>query len=329
MNDVTTEYLGLLDQANSDQQTYISNRRSFDLFDEFLVRKGLNAKEVKLLDLREWLRSELQKYKPSTVAKHAIAVRAAYTYAHEIGMTDRNLAAGFDKMIPRVVDSIPETFTAEELRAMHGALDSEREEIVFHLLLWTGARATEVRTLRWGSIDFENQQIVVVGKNKKIRYVPLHPILERKLVAWNAQCDEGCHAVVPTQRGEMMSNWTWNQEVAGFMQRAGVHKKKRSHVFRRSLNTNLGRQQVPEQVLDAIFGWAPATVRTKHYTGLASDETRHAILKAYADDPVVPEQATLTSEYDGMIEKLQGEIERLKALKATPRTAADLLALDL
>ena len=74
------------------------------------------------------------------------------------------------------------------------------------------------------------------------------------------------------------------------MERAGVHTKQRSHIFRKTLNTNLARQHVMEHILDALLGWTSTTVRTKHYTGVASDEVREALLKAYTNDPVVPDQ---------------------------------------
>lgn len=320
MHAIFADYLDLLEEADSAQQTCTNNRRSFELFDEFLVEREIDAEQIKLADLRQWLKTLLRHYQASTVARHAISVRAAYKHAHELGMIDANPTAGLHKLVPRSVDKLPEVLTADMLRALHRVIDSAREEMIFHLLLWTGCRAAELRPLRWhaweGSyVDLAEDQLVVLGKGTKIRFVPLHPILRSKLEAWQVEHgDQVC--VIESGHHRQMSHQTWTTEVTRLLDRAGLDRfEKKSHLFRRTLNTNLQRQRVPEHTLDALFGWAPTTIRTKHYSGVASGEVREAILKAYSDDPVVPEQRG-DMALDGMIDHLQSELARLKALKS-------------
>lgn len=317
MSPIFADYLELLEEADSARQTYTNNRRTFELFSQFLAEQTLDAKAIQLADLRAWLKAMIKVYKPSTVARHATCVRAAYKHAHELGEIEINPTSGLSKLIPRLVDKLPEVLTSEQLRACHRCLETEREEMIFHLLLWTGCRAAELRPLRWdvadtSHVDFENDQLVIFGKNSKIRFVPLHPILRSKLEGWQGQADAFC--VVASRHHREMSHQTWTTEISGVLARAGIETEKKSHLWRKTLNTNLLRQDVPEHVLDALFGWAPATVRTKHYSGVAKDEVREAVLKAYSDDPVVPEQRTGMVE-EAMITKLKAEIARLTALK--------------
>lgn len=320
MHAIFEDYLGLLDQADSAQQTFTNNRRSFELFDEFLTAEGIEAEAIRLADLKRWLKLLLSHYQPSTVARHAISVRAAYNHAHELGEIPINPTAGLQKLLPKPVDKLPEVLSASHLRAMHKVIETPRQEMIFHMHLWTGCRSAELRPLRWlpweGSyVDFENDQLTVLGKGGKIRFVPLHPILRDKLLAWRGQ--NGAECVIESQKRTHLHHSTWNAEITGLLERAGLTGfEKRSHLFRKTLNTNLQRQGVPEHVLDALFGWAPTTVRTKHYSGVAPDEVRAAILKAYADEPVVPEQGS-ANPYDGLINHLQAEIDRLRALKAS------------
>lgn len=321
MNAIFEDYLDLLETADKDRHTYTNNQRSFELFDEFLTENGIEAEAIKLADLKHWLKTLLSHYKASTVARHATSVRAAYKYAHELGVIEANPTAGLQKLIPKVDFGLPEVLTAAQLRAMHAVIETAREEMIFYLLLFTGCRAAELRSLRWqaweGShVDFENDQLVVYGKGAKVRFLPLHPILRQKLEAYAV--DHGAQVcVIESPRGQLSHTW-WTKEVTGLMERAGLSGfEKRSHLWRKALNTNLQRQHVPEHVLDALFGWAPTTVRTKHYSGVATSETRAAILKAYADDPVVPEQAV--NPYDGLIEHLEAELTRLRALKETQK----------
>lgn len=314
---ITEDYLDLIDQSSA-RQTYINNRRSFDLYAEFLASRGLDEKAVALVHLRDFLKDLLSRYKPSTATQHAIHVKAAYQHAHALGLIPTNPTSGFEKLFPKDVDYLPEVFTAAELRAMNLGLATERETTIFNLLLWTGCRAAELRPLRWepcdySHVDFENDQLVIHGKNSKIRFVPLHPILRSKIEA----IPQNAYCVVPSSRGEVLSHTWWTKEVTSVIERAGVEKNWKSHVFRKSLNTNLLRQGVKEHVLDSLFGWAPATVRTKHYSGVAKDEVREALLLAYSDDPVVPEQKGLVE--DARITMLKAEIARLTALKTTAK----------
>jgi integrase/recombinase XerC len=317
------DYLDLLEQSSA-RQTYSNNHRSFELYCEFLASRGLDETAVAFADLRDWLKELISRYKPGTVSRHVISVRAAYQHAHRLGNIENDPTSGIGKLIPRPVDKLPETLTAEQIRACHRNLQGERESLIFHLLLFTGCRAAELRPLRWEAgehsyVDFDNDQLVIYGKNSKIRFVPLHPILRTKLEDARASVGvSGATCVIETRLHAEMSHTSWTTEVTRILSRAGVETEKKSHVFRKSLNTNLLRQGVAEHVLDSLFGWAPATVRTKHYSGVAKDEVREAILQSYSDDPVVPEQRTGVIQ-DAMIDRLQAEIERLKELKKAVR----------
>lgn len=316
---VCEDYLGLLDSADSATSTYSNNRRSFELYAEFLATRGIDEQAVSLAHMREFLKELIGRYKPATAAHHIINVRAAYKHAYETGAIPTNPTSGIQKMIPKGVDKLPEVLTSQQLRACHARLQTGRERIIFYLLLFTGCRAAEIRPLRWypgdhSYVDFDNDQLVIYGKNSKIRFVPLHPILRSELEQWQTNPERGSVCVVESKWHREMSHQTWTREVTAIFERAGVEFQMKSHVFRKTLNTNLLRQDVPEHVLDALFGWAPATVRTKHYSGVARDEVRDAILKAYSDDPVVPEQRTGVVE-EAMIARLQAEIARLKGLK--------------
>lgn len=318
MHAIFEDYLDLLDQADSAQKTFTNNRRSFELFDEFLTAEQIEAEAVRLADLKRWLKLLLGQYQPSTVARHAISVRAAYKHAHELGFIEANPTAGLQKLIPRIVEKLPEVLTASNLRAMHKEIETPRQEMIFHMHLWTGCRSAELRPLRWqpweGSyVDFDNDQLVILGKGQKLRFVPLHPILSNKLRSYAAEHRTNV-CVIESQKRSPLHHKTWNAEIKALLDGAGLQFEKKSHLFRKTLNTNLQRQGVPEQVLDALFGWAPTTIRTKHYSGVATDEVRAAVLKAYADEPVVPEQNGL-NPYDGLIDHLQAEIDRLRALK--------------
>lgn len=76
------------------------------------------------------------------------------------------------------------TWTDEEIAAYerHWAVGT-RERTAFALLLFTGQRASDVKSMCW--LDVENAAIrVVQGKTGAKLWIPLHPELNRILEAW-------------------------------------------------------------------------------------------------------------------------------------------------
>ena len=297
MDRIFTKYLELLEVVGSAPQTVSNNKRSFELVSEFFAWRGIAAASAQTIDLVPWVSELGTRYEASTVSRHIYCVNAAYKHASEMGLVIRNPMAYLTKHAPTVIDKLPEILTCDQIRDIHELIETEREMTIFHLLLWTGCRAFELRPLRWersdrhSHLDFDNEQLIIFGKGGKIRMVPMHPILRSKIESW----PQTGHAVLESNQRRELSHAQWGRIVTGMMERAGVHTEKRSHIFRKTLNTNLVRQHVMEPVLDALFGWSPSTVRTKHYTGVASDEVREALLKAYSNDPVVPEQRVISS----------------------------------
>jgi site-specific recombinase XerD len=297
MDKIFTRYLELLEVVGSAPQTVNNNHRSFELVTEFFDWRGIDASSAQTSDLVPWVRELSARYEASTVSRHIYCVNAAYKHASETGILIRNPMVYLTKLAPKAIDKLPEILTCDQIRDIHGLVETPREMMIFHLLLWTGCRAFELRPLRWEQantsyVDFDNDQLIIFGKGGKIRMVPLHPILRAKLDAW----PQTGRAVLESNQRRELSGTQWGVEVKGMMDRAGVHTEKRSHIFRKSLNTNLLRNGVPEHVLDALFGWAPTSVRTKHYTGVVREDVRQALLRAYAQDPVVPEQYSAASQ---------------------------------
>jgi hypothetical protein len=73
-------------------------------------------------------------------------------------------------------------------------------------------------------------------------------------------------------------------------------------------------QGVRGHVIDEIMGWAPRTVRDRHYVRIAPKMMHQAIRTLYQDDPICPEPtqqpATATRERS-LPDELQQEVRRL------------------
>lgn len=331
-------YVDLLQEAKRARRTVVNTRQALETFQEWLTKSGIEAKSITQIQFKDYIRHLQTKYADGSVKRHFITVRSCYKYATEMGWAERNPTAGLSKLLPREHDKEPELYTAAELRAMVGAVQHEREELLLYGLALTGLRQFELLKLKWhrdtevdSYVDFESNQMVIIGKQSKLRYVPLHPILREKMLMYRgtARGQHSTYVVESSWSGwGQMSPSTATTMLKGLLTRAGVSvPAKPSHSFRKTLNTNLTRQGVKGNVLDEIFGWAKTTVRERYYTGRSTDEAQSAIQMAYQDDPVFPEQSHLTvnktvvtqegEDTEKLILKLQNEILELRLQQAT------------
>ena len=89
-----------------------------------------------------------------------------------------------------------------------------------------------------------------------------------------------------------MGEVTFNARLRALLDRAGVRYGSRpAHQFRRTVSCELYEGGVREDVINRILGWAPASVRQRHYSRVADDAMQSAILVLYRGDPITASRA--------------------------------------
>jgi integrase/recombinase XerD len=252
------------------------------------------------------------------VRRHLAVVRAAYRYGLRHDLVSHDPTG--DVRLPRLPDWEPATYSNADLRAIFATINSEREEIVFFLLAFAGLRLCEASELSWNEVDFDRGQLKLVGKGGKLRLVPLHPVLDRVLREHLRRARPGRAHVVGTIHDRRLAHRTWTDTVGGLVRRAGVEVDGPSHAFRRTVATVMHEQGVRTAVINRIMGWAPRTVRERHYVRIAPQIMRDAILTLYRDDPICPQQLDSAHEPalrrhvepDGFLASEAARIERLE-----------------
>lgn len=59
-----------------------------------------------------------------------------------------------------------------------------------------------------------------------------------------------------------------------------------AHMFRKTVSTCLYEAGVRTDTIDRMLGWAPSSVRVRHYTRIADAELQQAIYALHASDPI-------------------------------------------
>jgi integrase/recombinase XerD len=243
---------------------------------------GIDPAQVTLEQLDDyvaWIRNE-RKLSDGSVRQALIQVKAAYRYAHKRGAIPADPC--IDLFLPPLVETEPQTFSNAELREILRSCKSERDRILFHVLAYTGMRRGEIRNLRWDEINFAQSTVTVMhAKGRKIRKVPIHPVLQDVLS--HSQTTR-TYVLGNSHRDGPLSESGFDVCFYPVMETAQVSGTAR--VFRKTVATSLYEAGVRDLTIDRMLGWAPRTVRARHYTRIADAEMQRAIYALYASDPI-------------------------------------------
>ena len=113
----------------------------------------------------------------TSVARALAAVRSLYRWLAQEGVVEQNPA----KLVstPRLSKKLPRVPTIEEMNSMldgqmpEVASFPERDRLMFELLYGCGIRNSELVGINLDDISLSNQAILIRGKGKKERYVPI------------------------------------------------------------------------------------------------------------------------------------------------------------
>lgn len=153
-------------------------------------------------DLRAWWVDQPQT--PATRNQYRTALVGYFDWLIETGQRDDNPA----EELPTISEprQVTRALTPDQTRAVLEASESFRPiyRTAIVVMLHTGLRVTECRTLEWSAVSGE--WLVVTGKGSHERQIPLHPRAQKALTSWRGRCDSA-RWVFPSPR-------QWDQPVS-------------------------------------------------------------------------------------------------------------------
>jgi integrase/recombinase XerD len=201
------------------------------------------------------------------------ALMAFFDFLVAQGYRDDNPARGLPRLhTPRL---LPKAITTEEARRVLRAAKvfGPRAEALIAILLYTGMRRQEVRTLEWSSIDGEWIRFYAT-KNRTEREIPLHPVAALALARWRPDCRDAVY-VFPSPRNpnRPISDTTLNGIVREVGEMAGVHLH--PHLCRHTCATQLFDNGVELRTVQEWLGHASPTT-TANYVQVRSPKLKEA-----------------------------------------------------
>jgi integrase len=168
-------------------------------------------------DLIEWMSG--QSWSQETRRSYRATLRAFYTWAEQSRRMRRNPALS--------LPAVPAPHTVPRPTpegVIKGALAScsDRDRLILSLAAYAGLRRAEIAGLRWDDITSDN--IRVHGKGGKVRIVPVHPELQRQIVAEKLRRNAGRSGTGYRYTAGLDGPWLFPGQCDGHMTPAAIGK---------------------------------------------------------------------------------------------------------
>lgn len=230
----------------------------------------LDAVERALKILKE------EKKAPRTINHRGGSVRAFLEWCVDTNRLPEN---PLKRLVQKYEDAdrrrVRRPLTDEELARLFDVAARQGRTLWYSLAYYAGFRLSDLKRLRWESVDLEHGVLNVSnGKAKRPDEIPMHPALHAELKRLRPSTALPMAPVFPTH----VTNETRRKDY----QRAQIPEVIEEgyadlHALRTTLATNLARQGVAPQVAQKLLRHSRYSTTLKFYTRLGLVETKAAL----------------------------------------------------
>lgn len=153
--------------------------RDADTLQQFLTERNRSFEQVEIADLEEFV-AELcaMGISPRSVARIISGVKSLFRFMKMEDIIDGNPALLLQS--PRLEQHLPEVLSVDEIDRMIECIDTAgatglRNRAIIETLYGCGLRVSELVNMELANIDFREQILLVRGKGRKERLVPMSP----------------------------------------------------------------------------------------------------------------------------------------------------------
>jgi integrase/recombinase XerC len=214
-----------------------------------------------------------------SVARSLAALRSMYKWLAREGMVQQNPA----KLVatPRLPKKLPRVPTMEEINGLlnsempESAAFPERDRAIFELLYGCGLRNSELVGTELGDIEEANGVILIRGKGKKQRYVPLEGAAAEALTAYRAARQRVLNATGKStrqlfinQRGGPLTSRSVGRIVKQIAIARGLPPDIHPHTLRHAFGTHMLTEGADLRAIQELLGHERLST-TQKYTQLS------------------------------------------------------------
>jgi site-specific recombinase XerD len=221
---------------------------------------------------------------PATVARKLAAIRGLFDYlvrTERVGQNPADLVSS-----PKREEKLPQVLSVEQVRQLLERIPARtplelRDRAMLELAYSCGLRCEEIVNLDLGALDFETEQLRVLGKGSKERLLPVGEPAQRALQRY---AERGRHALAgdPRERalflsksGRRLSNSDVTRRLGLWVREAALAGGVSPHSLRHSFATHLLEGGADLRTIQELLGHASIST-TQVYTRVDAARLRDA-----------------------------------------------------
>jgi len=244
-------------------------------FSEWAGEMGLGPGDVRHREVRRYGAGLSEAgAAPATVARKLAAIRGLYGYLVRTGKAGANPAELVSS--PKRSEKLPTVLSTEQMRTLLERIPARtplelRDRAMLELAYSCGLRCEEIVNLDEESLDFETEQLRVLGKGQKERLLPVGEPAQRALRRY---LDKGRRALVADPRepalflsksGRRLSNSDVTRRLGLWTREAALAAGVSPHALRHSFATHLLEGGADLRTIQELLGHASIST-TQVYT---------------------------------------------------------------
>lgn len=289
-------YMSSLVQEGSSDKTVLAYRRDCRQFLKYVAAESVEfPKEIDYRLLRRYAVFLAGfNYQKSSVSRKLSAVRGLLRFCRSEGLIESCPADALAS--PKQPRKLPVVLRPAEVESFLEAIDTSkplglRDRAVFEMLYGSGLRSEEVISLTTSSIDFEQEEVTVIGKGKKTRVVPVGEIAllavreylkkgRPELVNPENVVSAAADMMFLSSRGNPLGTSDIRRRTTKYVRKATINSGTSAHVFRHCFATHLLEGGADLRAVQELLGHASIST-TQRYTHVSGAHLRKVYERAH------------------------------------------------
>ena len=150
------------------QGTVYQYQKVLEGFYNYIKKDVKQVNDIDVLMYLDFIKTK-KELSDRTLDTRRLILSSFYSFLHDTGKILINPLKSIDRI--KFIEKKRQALTDIELEKLRNACATLREKALFEVLYSTGCRVSEVSTLKWSDVDWQNRCAKVLGKGKKERTV--------------------------------------------------------------------------------------------------------------------------------------------------------------
>ena len=281
MNDTISDFLDYITLekglTNNTRESY-----TFDLecFNNYF--RDMNIKDINKQDLLDYLKylKEIKKLSARSIERHLTTLRGFYKYLKKMNIITDDITVNIDNL--KLEKHLPSVLEPDEIeKLMDIKLDTPfniRTKAMLELMYSSGLRVSELVNLTINDIDLYNNTIIINGKGRKERIVPVGEIaieaLNNYLKCRNVllkRQNGNPNELFLNNHGLPITRNGFNYLLNNILKEKGIDKKVSPHTLRHSFATHMLDNGADLRTIQELLGHSDI-VTTRIYTHISNKQ---------------------------------------------------------